>query len=174
MYRRLGGLQGRSGRVRKMSPPPGFDPWTVQPVVSHYTDWAKRPTCLKRYCNKMHDVLWHTGRRTDCTVRIRVPIEVRDSFLLQKVLTVFEVQKPSIQWVKVLFPLVKSGRGVKFTTSLSSSGVTNAFCRSTASACLMAWTEATFFTCMRTCIISFILLFIYSFNHPFIHTCMST
>jgi len=31
LYRRLGGLQGRSGRVRKISPPPGFDPWTVQP-----------------------------------------------------------------------------------------------------------------------------------------------
>jgi hypothetical protein len=24
--------------------PLGFDPWTVQPVVSRYTDWASRPT----------------------------------------------------------------------------------------------------------------------------------
>ena len=40
LYRRLGGLQGRSGRVQKMSPPPGFDPRTVQPVASRYTDWA--------------------------------------------------------------------------------------------------------------------------------------
>ena len=24
--------------------PPGFDPRTVQPVASHYTDWATRPT----------------------------------------------------------------------------------------------------------------------------------
>ena len=39
LYRRLGGAQGRSGRVRKMSPPPGFDPRTVQPVASRYTDW---------------------------------------------------------------------------------------------------------------------------------------
>ena len=39
-YRRLGGPQGRSGRVRKISPPPGFDPRTVQPVASRYTDWA--------------------------------------------------------------------------------------------------------------------------------------
>jgi hypothetical protein len=32
LYRRLGGPQGRSGRVRKISPPPppGFDPQTVQ------------------------------------------------------------------------------------------------------------------------------------------------
>jgi hypothetical protein len=40
LYRRLGGSQGRSGRVRKISPPPGFDPRTVQPVASRYTDWA--------------------------------------------------------------------------------------------------------------------------------------
>ena len=40
LYRRLGGPQGRSGRLRKISPPPGFDPRTVQPVASHYTDWA--------------------------------------------------------------------------------------------------------------------------------------
>ena len=43
LYRRLGGPQGRSGRVRKISPPPhqpGFDPRTVQPVASRYTVWA--------------------------------------------------------------------------------------------------------------------------------------
>ena len=34
------GPQRRSGRVRKISPPPGIDPRTVQPVVSRYTDWA--------------------------------------------------------------------------------------------------------------------------------------
>jgi hypothetical protein len=38
LHRRLGGPQGRSGRVRKASPPPGFDPRTVQPVPSRYTD----------------------------------------------------------------------------------------------------------------------------------------
>jgi hypothetical protein len=40
LYRRLGGPQGLSGRVRKYLPPPGFDPRTVQPVASRYTDWA--------------------------------------------------------------------------------------------------------------------------------------
>ena len=40
LYRRLGRPQGRSGRVRKILPPPGFDPRTVQPVASRYTDWA--------------------------------------------------------------------------------------------------------------------------------------
>jgi hypothetical protein len=32
LYGRLGGPQGRSGRLQKISPPPGFDPRTVQPV----------------------------------------------------------------------------------------------------------------------------------------------
>jgi hypothetical protein len=40
LYRRLGGPQGQSGRMRKISPPPGFDPQTVQPVASRYTDCA--------------------------------------------------------------------------------------------------------------------------------------
>jgi hypothetical protein len=49
LYRRLGGLQGRSGQVRKISPPPGFDPRTVQPVGSRYTDYATRPTNVYKY-----------------------------------------------------------------------------------------------------------------------------
>ena len=39
-YRKLSELQGWSGRMRKISPPLGFDLWTVQPVVSGYTDWV--------------------------------------------------------------------------------------------------------------------------------------
>jgi hypothetical protein len=35
------GLEGR-----KISAPPGFDPRTVQPVVSRYTGWATRPTVV--------------------------------------------------------------------------------------------------------------------------------
>ena len=38
--RRLGGPQGWSGQLWKISPPPGFDSWTVHPVVSRYTDYA--------------------------------------------------------------------------------------------------------------------------------------
>jgi len=40
LYRRLGGPQGQCGRARNISPPPGSDPRTVQPVASHYTDCA--------------------------------------------------------------------------------------------------------------------------------------
>jgi len=47
LYRRLGGPQGWSGQVWKISPPPGFDPRTVQPVGSRYTDYATRSTRFK-------------------------------------------------------------------------------------------------------------------------------
>jgi hypothetical protein len=40
LYRRLSGPQGQSGRVWKISPPPGFNPRTVKPVASRYTDCA--------------------------------------------------------------------------------------------------------------------------------------
>ena len=48
--------QGRSGRVRKISPPPGFDPRTVQPVVSRYTDWAipAHMCILYKSANRLH------------------------------------------------------------------------------------------------------------------------
>jgi len=38
LYTRVGGPQGQSGRVRKTSPLPEFDPRTVQSVASRYTD----------------------------------------------------------------------------------------------------------------------------------------
>jgi hypothetical protein len=34
LYRRLGGPQGRSGRVLKILPPPGFDPRTVGLILN--------------------------------------------------------------------------------------------------------------------------------------------
>jgi hypothetical protein len=44
LYWRLGGPQSRSGRVRKISPPPGFGPRTVQPVASRGPYLAMRAT----------------------------------------------------------------------------------------------------------------------------------
>jgi hypothetical protein len=44
LYMRLGGPQGQSEQVWKISPPPGFNPWTVQPIASHYTDYNTQPT----------------------------------------------------------------------------------------------------------------------------------
>jgi hypothetical protein len=46
LYKRLGGPQDRSGQVRKISPPPGFDPRIFQPVASCYTDYATRPSVV--------------------------------------------------------------------------------------------------------------------------------
>ena len=43
LYRRLGGPQGRSGQVRKISPPQGFNPQTAPPIASCYTDYATWP-----------------------------------------------------------------------------------------------------------------------------------
>jgi hypothetical protein len=47
LYRTLGGPQCQSGLMRKISPPPGFDPRTVQPVTSRYTDWAIPAPCVR-------------------------------------------------------------------------------------------------------------------------------
>ena len=49
---KTGRPQGRSGRVRKITPPPGFDPRTFQPVASRYTDWAipvHKTLCITYY-----------------------------------------------------------------------------------------------------------------------------
>jgi len=40
LHSRLSGPQGRSRRVRKISPPKRFDLRTFQPVANRYTDWA--------------------------------------------------------------------------------------------------------------------------------------
>jgi hypothetical protein len=57
LYRRLGGPQGRSGQVRKISPPPGFDRRTVQPVASRYTD------LLSVYCR-------HISHKTSLSILV--------------------------------------------------------------------------------------------------------
>jgi hypothetical protein len=40
LYRGLGGPQGQSRWVPKISLPPAFDPQTIQPVVSRYTTYT--------------------------------------------------------------------------------------------------------------------------------------
>jgi len=66
-FRRLDGPQGRSGRVRKISPPPGFDPHTVQPVASRYTDYAVPANRHKRQYQSIFNgyrpnLLWDGNR----------------------------------------------------------------------------------------------------------------
>jgi hypothetical protein len=61
LCRGLDGPQGRSERVQKISPPPGFDPWTVQPVASRYTDWANSAhNFFKSAITKMKFVFQHS------------------------------------------------------------------------------------------------------------------
>ena len=63
-YRRLGGLQGRSGRAENLVPT-GIRSRTVQPVVSRYTDWATRPTkqnrreAIESRWRLEHFLIWH-------------------------------------------------------------------------------------------------------------------
>jgi hypothetical protein len=58
----MGGPQGRSGRVQKMSPQPRFDPRTVQQVQSRYNNWA----ILAYYFSKKHFNIILTHMPTSC------------------------------------------------------------------------------------------------------------
>ena len=70
LYRRLGGPQGRSGRVWKISPPLGFDPRTVHPVASRYTDWAIAALTEMTTSN----IFWGCWRRPEERTDFLVPI----------------------------------------------------------------------------------------------------
>jgi hypothetical protein len=48
-YRRLGGSQGRFGRMRKISPPPGFDPRTLGRNQSLYRLSYSGPVIIHTY-----------------------------------------------------------------------------------------------------------------------------
>jgi hypothetical protein len=45
VYKKLGGTQGRSGQMRKISLSPGFDSRTVHPIARRYTGCATRFEC---------------------------------------------------------------------------------------------------------------------------------
>ena len=66
LYRRLGGPQGRSGQVRKISTPPEFDPRTVQPVASRYTHthFTNCPKNMSRL-NNCFGTCWFPHRRVE-------------------------------------------------------------------------------------------------------------
>jgi hypothetical protein len=46
--------QGRFGQVRKISPLPGFDPRTIHPVASRFTNYATRPTMSLVHVSILH------------------------------------------------------------------------------------------------------------------------
>ena len=78
LYRRLGGPQGRSGQVRKISPPLGFDLRTVQPVASHYTDYATRPVVTIKDKQEFSGLFCGVERQCNKSVEVNPP----DMFLL--------------------------------------------------------------------------------------------
>jgi len=78
LYRRLGGPQSRSERVRNISPLLGFDPRTFQPVASHYTYWAL--SAPEIYFNRVK-VLTEAkmGICPSSKIRVSPPIDIRQS-----------------------------------------------------------------------------------------------
>ena len=68
LYRRLGGSQGRSGRVWKISPPPGLDPRTVRPVASRCIDWADVVHFIWQIWHTQ-DLYWNRFRGAESVLR---------------------------------------------------------------------------------------------------------
>jgi hypothetical protein len=60
LYSRLGKPQGQLEQVRKVSPPPGYDLRTVQPVASRYTDYATWPIFIGGTHHYLHDHFMRT------------------------------------------------------------------------------------------------------------------
>jgi hypothetical protein len=90
LCRTLGGPQGRSGRVRKISPPSGFDPRTVQLTASRYTGPRLILEHIKMgfriYMSMWTGVMWHRGcvfwrSVLNTVMNFRVPWDVRISYL---------------------------------------------------------------------------------------------
>ena len=46
-YRRVSGSRGESRRARKISPPPGFVPPIVQPLLIRDTGYAPSAACIE-------------------------------------------------------------------------------------------------------------------------------
>jgi hypothetical protein len=76
LYRRLGGPQSQSGRVQKISSLTGFDPPTVQPIVSHYTDYQNFQTNMVPWnvrCQLSSDMAPHPCKTKTSTTPIQKP-----------------------------------------------------------------------------------------------------
>ena len=48
--------------AENLAPPPGFDPRTVQPVASRYTDYATRPTRFMKTAVKIPITVFHDNQ----------------------------------------------------------------------------------------------------------------
>jgi len=52
----------------RIAPPPGFEPWTVQPVASHYTD-ASHPAPQVWYSLAQFGTVWYSTEPNVQTVQ---------------------------------------------------------------------------------------------------------
>jgi hypothetical protein len=76
LYRRLGGPQSRSGQVREISPQPEFDPQTVQPIASHYANWA---IPVYKLCSGQR-IINNAGRKCEVLAGFEVFTAVLETF----------------------------------------------------------------------------------------------
>ena len=113
LYRRLFRPQGRFGRLRKTSSQSGFDPRTVQPVASRYSDYAipalpsgctlLRHPSTNYYRDVLFNLLQAGNNRNPSlgeTVRLTEGVnstERATEDALQKVVTAVERFTPSVQ-----------------------------------------------------------------------------
>ena len=149
LYRRLSGPQSRFGRVWKsenLLPTPGFEPRTVQPVASRYTDYAI-PLCHHSPSSAQRNVWLSKMDEWNCNLQsVYLPSVSRFTFLPQHVrhfkfaspLTYPKCAKfwmseksrmdlaegelgsthPHTQWVPATCRMRQSGREVKLITRL--------------------------------------------------------
>jgi len=71
LYRRQGGLQSQTERVRKITLPVGFNSRTVQPVARRYTDYDIQPHRIRvrvYYVSVYLPLYTCNSRATNCTV----------------------------------------------------------------------------------------------------------
>ena len=61
LYKRLGGPPGPVWTGSGYLAPPGFDPRTVQPEASRYTDYATRPTIRNTSCSNLNSDTVYSG-----------------------------------------------------------------------------------------------------------------
>jgi hypothetical protein len=95
LYKRLGGPQGWSGQVRNISPTTWFDPRTVQPLASRFTDYNIPASQPSIYVAKIH-------------VLYCVPVALRKRFFRNLIKVGFRV-KEGLYWTYTESDEIPSG-----------------------------------------------------------------
>jgi hypothetical protein len=93
LHRRLGGPQGQSVRVREISPPPGFDPGTAQPIASRYISVVSSLYHLRRWNRqsvpkswRIKFRSWRFSQKKEYHIQNRAKVSNQESLLLVEVI----------------------------------------------------------------------------------------